>query len=130
MTEVEKERFYNDKNLSNPKSKEKENDISFSSEERRKSDLKRTFEERHQEAVLEVSSWPDWQVKSMQMIFPERIDWKIKGQPSPQVENSCSNRTFEERHQEAVSEVSSWPDWQVKSMQMIFPERKDWKIKV
>ena len=66
----------------------------------------------------------------MQMMFPERKNWKVKGQANPQVKKSSQQRTFEESHQEAVSEVSSWPDWQVKSMQMMFPERKNWKIKV
>ena len=129
MSEVEKERFYGDRNLSRPRDKK---DISHSSEGAKEPALRHSFEEKaHQEAIAEVSSWPDWQVKSIQMLFPERKDWKIKGQSSSQVEEANSKRTFEERaHQEAIAEVSSWPDWQVKSMQMLFPERKDWKIKV
>ena len=128
MNEIEKDRFSNDKNLF--KIKNTESHVSPSSKERRAIDLKYTFKEIHQEAISKVSSWPDWQVKSMQMIFPERKDWKISGQPSSQSEKGSQNCTFEEVHQEAISKVSSWPDWQVKSMQMIFPERKDWKIKV
>ena len=125
MSEIEKEGFYNGRNLQ--KQKNKKNTVSL--EEKKTSNFKYTFEKSHQAAISEVSSWPDWQVKSMKMLFPERKNWKINGQLNSKIEKSNPKLTFEKSHQAAISEVSSWPDWQVKSMQMLFPERKDWKIK-
>ena len=86
MGEIEEKKLDSNKDLS---SKNQRN--TFSLEKKNKPSLKSIFEKNHQAAISEVSSWPDWQVKSMQMLFPERKDWKIKGQPSHQTKKGMQN---------------------------------------
>ena len=55
---------------------------------------------------------------------PQTLEEKDSQKETP-TEHSLS---FEEGVQRAVEEVSSWPDWKVRSMRSIFSSQRGWKV--